>query len=232
MKALKISLITFGSLFVIVYLAFLLAIPAFVKLEDYNYELNNDKNPEQGLIIKFENVRVSTTWNLSAGVKVGQINAFYKSGEKFAQIDNIDTTISLPYLVFKKIKINKIAIDKIITRLSVEKDGHFTIENFIPSQDKNFQNTQTTMVLPYGLEFSENMPDKIKKKYSITFIDNITDKHYALKGSNFKVCDFILNEKIKFKAIGEMLLDKRKQISYDLDLTSLVMPDFTNVSQK
>ena len=40
MKALKISLITFGSLFVIVYLAFLLAIPAFVKLEDYNYELN------------------------------------------------------------------------------------------------------------------------------------------------------------------------------------------------
>ena len=56
MKALKISLITFGSLFVIVYLAFLLAIPAFVKLEDYNYEFNNDKNPEQGLIIKFENV--------------------------------------------------------------------------------------------------------------------------------------------------------------------------------
>lgn len=232
MKALKISLITFGSLFVIVYLAFLLAIPAFVKLEDYNYELNNDKNPEQGLIIKFENVRVATTWNLSAGVKVGQINAFYKSGEKFAQIDNIDTTISLPYLVFKKIKINKIAIDKIITRLGVEKDGHFTIEKFIPSQDKNFQNTQTTMVLPYGLEFSENMPDVVVKKYSITFIDNITDKHYALKGSNFKVCDFILNKKIKFKAIGEMLLDKRKQISYDLDLTSLVMPDFTNVSQK
>lgn len=231
MKALKISLITFSTLFVIAYLAFLFAVPAFVKLEDYNYELNNDKNPNQGLIIKFEKVKVSTTWNLSAGVKVGQINAFYKNGDKFAQVDNIDATVSLPYLALKKIKINKIAVDKIITRLGVEKDGHFTIEKFLPTSDNNFQNTQTAMVLPYGLEFSENMPDIVVKKYSITFIDNATNKHYSVKGNDLKVSDFILNKKIKFKAIGEMLLDKRKQITYDLDLTSLVMPDFTQVSQ-
>lgn len=230
MKAFKISLITFSSLFVIAYLAFLFAIPAFVKLEDYNYELNNDKNPNQGLIIKFEKVKVSTTWNLSAGVKVGQINAFYKNGNKFAQIDNIDATVSLPYLIFKKIKINKIAIDRIITRLGVENDGSFTIEKFIPSADKNSQNTQTAMVLPYGFEFSENMPDIIIKKYSITFIDAPTDKHYTVKGSDFKINDFILNKKIKFKAIGEILLEKRKQITYDLELTSLVMPDFTTLS--
>ena len=232
MKALKISLITFGSLFVIAYLAFLFAVPAFVKLEDYNYELNNDKNPNQGLIIKFENVKVSTTWNFSAGVKVGQINAFYKNGDKFAQIDNIDTTISLPYLVFKKIKINKIVVDKIITRLGVEKDGHFIIEKFLPTSETNTSNTQATMVLPYGLEFSENMPDIIIKKYSITFIDNISDKHYTIKGTEFKVSDFILNKKIKFKAIGEILLDKRKQITYDLDLTSHVMPDLTAFSKE
>lgn len=232
MKALKISLITFGSLFVIAYLAFLFAVPAFVKLEDYNYELNNDKNPNQGLIIKFENVKVSTTWNFSAGVKVGQINAFYKNGDKFAQIDNIDTTISLPYLVFKKIKINKIVVDKIITRLGVEKDGHFIIEKFLPTSETNTSNTQATMVLPYGLEFSENMPDIVIKKYSITFIDNISDKHYTIKGTDFKVSDFILNKKIKFKAIGEILLDKRKQITYDLDLTSHVMPDLTAFSKE
>ncbi len=232
MKALKISLITFGSLFVIAYLAFLFAIPAFVKLEDYNYELNNDKNPEQGLIIKFEKVKVSTTWNLSAGVKVGQINAFYKNGEKFAQVNNLDVTISLPYLALKKIKINKIAIDKIITRLGVEKDGHFTIEKFLPTSGNNSQNAQTTIVLPYGLVFSENMPDIVIKKYSITFIDNVSDKHYTVKGADFKISDFILDKKIKFKAIGEVLLDKRKQITYNLDLTSLVMPDFTQVSKE
>ena len=130
MKALKISLITFGSLFVIAYLAFLFAVPAFVKLEDYNYELNNDTNPNQGLIIKFENVKVSTTWNLSAGVKVGQINAFYKNGDKFAQIDNIDTTISLPYLVFKKIKINKLSY-KMLDYKILFKIINFLLLNYI-----------------------------------------------------------------------------------------------------
>ena len=65
MKALKITLITLCSIFAIIYLAFLFAIPAFVKLDDYTYELKSSSNTNQGLIIKAEKIRVSTTelWN-------------------------------------------------------------------------------------------------------------------------------------------------------------------------
>ncbi len=224
MKALKFISITVCVLLIILYLAFLFIVPAVVKFDDYTYELNDDDNAQQGLIIKAENISISTTWNLSAGAKIGKINGFYKSGKKFAQIDNLDVTVSIPYLFIKQIKIDKVSVEKIIARLGVEKDGAFTLEKYIP-QDKT--KAGQTAELPYGFKLSENMPNISAGKYSITIIDILTNKKYAIKGSDFTVTDFHLNKKIRLKATGEVLLQDRKQFDYDVDLTSHVMPDFT-----
>lgn len=226
MKALKIGIILLGSILAILYLVFLFIVPNFVKLDDYSYNLDDKTNKNHGLIINAENIKVSTSWNLSAGLKVGQINAFYKNGDKFAQVDNLDATISLPYLLIKKIKIDKISVNKIITRLGVESDGTFSIEKFLPTTES--QSTQATESLPYGFSFSENMPVISANKYSITFIDNSNNKHYSIKGNDFKISDFFLNKKIRVKAIGKIKLEDSEQFNYNLDLTSYVMPEMTS----
>ena len=229
MKALKIISITFCVLLIILYLAFLI-VPAFVKLDDYTYELNDDDNAQQGLIIKAENIKVSTSWNLSAGAKIGQINGFYKSGKKFVQVDNLDVTVSLPYLLIKKIKLDKISLDKIIAKLGVEQNGKFTIEKYIPNNE-NEVNSDNSENLPYGLKFSENMPDVTFNKYSITLIDNLTTKQYSIKGSDFKISDFYLNKKIHIKTLGEITLADHKQFEYDINFISHIMPDFMSQPQ-
>lgn len=230
MKAFKIGTIVVSSILAILYLAFLFVIPSFVKINDYTYELNDDNDKNQGLIIKAEDIRVLTTWNLSAGAKIGQINAFYKNGDKFAQIDNLNATISLPYLLIKNIKVDKLTTEKIITRLGVNSDGTFTLEKFIPKNDT--QNTQTKEGLPYGFKFSQNMPVISADKYSITFIDNSNNKHYSIKGKNFKIEDFYLNKKIGLKANGKVKLDEKEQFNYNIKVTSFVMPEFsTNTNE-
>ena len=225
MKALKIGMIILGSILAILYLVFLFIVPNFVKLDDYSYNLEDKTNKNHGLIINAENIKVSTSWNLSAGLKVGKINAFYKNGDKFAQVDNLDATVSLPYLLIKKIKIDKVSVNKIITRLGVDSDGTFSIEKFLPTNES--QSTQATESLPYGFSFSENMPVISANKYSITFIDNSNNKHYSIKGKDFKVSDFYLNKKIRVKAIGKINLEDSEQFNYNLDLTSYVMPEMT-----
>ena len=224
MKALKIGIIVLSSILTVLYLAFLFIVPNFVKFDDFTYELKDENNANQGLIINAEKIKISTCWNLSAGAKIGQINAFYKDGNKFAQLDNLDVTLSLPYLLIRKIKLDKISADKIITRLGVESDGTFTIEKFIP---KSKNNSSSNAPLPYGLELSENMPDIAVKKYSITFTENSTNKHYSVKGGNFKINDFYLNKKIRIKTLGKVTLENREQIKYNLDLTSFVMPEMS-----
>ena len=226
MKALKITFILLSSFLIVLYGAFLFAVPYFVKLNDYTYVLNDDDNEQQGLIIKAENIRVATSWNLSAGAKIGQLNGYYKSGKKFAQLDNLNITVSIPYLFIKQIKIDKISVDKIISRLGVNSDGIFTIEKYIPQYDN--ANNNNTAQLPYGLTFSENMPDISAEKYSISIKDLSTNKKYLIAGSDFKISDFNLTKKIRLRAVGDVTLDSRKQIDYNIDLTSDVMPNFTN----
>lgn len=229
MKALKIGIITLCSILATLYLIFLFAVPAFVKIDDYTYELKDNDNQNQGLIVKAEKIKILTSWNLAAGAKIGQINAFYKDGRKFAQIDDLNATISLPHLLIKQIKLDKISTEKLITRLGVESNGVFEIEKFIPKNES--QSTQTAE-LPFGLKISDNMPVISAKKYSITFIDNSNKKHYSIKGKDFKISDFNLKKKVSIKAVGKIKLDNQEQFNYDLDLTSHVMPEFTASSEQ
>ncbi len=228
MKAFKIISIIICAVLFIFYLAFLFVVPTFVKLDDYTYELNDDDNQQQGLIIKAEDIKVSTSWNLSAGAKIGQINGFYKSGKKFVQIDNLDITVSIPYLLIKQIKIDKVSTDKVIARLGMNSDGTFLLEKYLP---KNEQQSPESSELPFGLKLSENMPNIFANKYTLTLIDNTTEKKYSVKGSDFSVTDFYLNKKIRIKSLGEIILDGRKQFDYNIDATSHVMPDFSKSQQ-
>ncbi len=58
------------------------------------------------------------------------------------------------------------------------------------------------------------LPNISVKKYRISLLDG--QNSYTLKGDTFKIYDFVLNEKIKLKANGDLILNNRKQISYNI----------------
>ncbi|MBQ3311479.1 hypothetical protein IJG72_05310 [bacterium] len=230
MKFLKVLSISLFAILVSSYLIFLFILPNFVKLDNYQYELNDENNAQKGLIIKAENVKPLTKWNLSAGASIEQLNAYYKSGEKFAQLDNIKVSVSLPYLVLRQLKFDKISLDSIIAHLDVDKNGIFEIENYIPTTDNKNQNAE--FEIPYGIKFSENMPDININKYSLVLKNTSNNKKYSLKGSSFKISDFNLQKRIKIKTLGQIFFGENEQIKYDLTLHSLVIPQIINQEQE
>lgn len=221
MKAFKIIFIIFAVILSSFYLAFLFIIPNYVKIDKYNLNIGN-------IILKIEDISLKTDWNLSVGAKAAKLKLYYKNGEKFTQIDNIELRLSTIHLLAKKIKLNKIAIGDGIVRLGIENDGTFTIEKFLPKQEENSDIQQE---LPYGLQFSNSMPDIYVKKYSISFIDNSTQKFYTAKGNNLKISDFDITKKIKIQTIGSFQFDKKEQFKYDIALSS-ILPDFTSQKTK
>ncbi len=66
------------------------------------------------------------------------------------------------------------------------------------------------------------MPVISTKKYRISLQNKGND--YTLKGSDLKISNFILGKKIKLKTKGEVILNKRKQISYNIAVFSEVFP--------
>lgn len=219
MKILKIILLSFLSIFVAVYLTFLFILPYAIDLNKYAPQITEEIKKNTGFQVDIKGLKVKTAWNLSAGAEIKKTDLKYPTGEKFAQINDLEVKLSLLPLFVGKIRVDSVDLEKIIMNLKVEKDGKFLVEKYLP---KTSAASAPQGQIPF--EFSPSMPDIKADKYKITFIDAKTSKHYSIKGEDFKVSDFVLDKKIKVAAKGQAILDGRKQISYDLSLSSKLFP--------
>lgn len=232
-KFLKILSFTFIFIVLALYSAFLFVVPNFVDINKYEPQIRKAVQDNTGFLINTEDIKLSTGWNLSAGLKTGRIDFLYPNNEKFFQANNFEIKLSLIPLLMKNIIIDSISADNLILKMKVEKDGTFYIEKFLPKTDNNkSENTEISTDLPFGLKISDIMPIICAKKYSISLIDSQTNKTYTISGHDFKVSDFVLNDKIRIQTNGQISLEKEKQITYDINLLSKVMPKFENNNQQ
>lgn len=214
MRSCKIVGLIILSIFIIAYLGFLFVLPNFIDLNQYSDRISNLIEKNSDLQVNLENLKIKTSWNLSAGAIAEKIDLSYKEGEKFAQINNFEVKISLLTLLRKRIRISDIKADKFLINLDTNEKGDFLL--------KSYFNKNTSKELPLGLKFSNRMPSIFIKKYRFSILNKEND--YSFKGDNLSISDFRLNRKIKLKTKGELVLNKHKQIVYDVSIISKLFP--------
>lgn len=232
MKVLKIVFISIISILFLGYLAFLFVLPNTINLDKYSTQITQAIEDATGFKVEARGLKAKTSWNLSGGALISRADFKYPTGEKFAQINNLEVKLSLLPLLFGKVSLDTIDTDIIILNLDVEKGGNFLIEKYI-TENKENPHKKLPKNHFLNLKLSSKMPDIKAKKYKITFVDMPSQKNYAIKGVNLKISDFktsdsFMGEKIKLKTSGDLILNKRKQISYNVAVNSKVLPDFSS----
>lgn len=200
MKAFKVIFISVLTLAIAAYLGFLFVLPYCIDLNKYSPQITKIIQDNSDIQVELSGLKVKTGWDFSAGAFVDKTDLKYKNGEKFAQINDLEVDLSLLSLLFDNIKIDRIKADKILANLEVEK-----IQDFAKMKNKNS-----------NFHFSSDMPKISIKKYRISLLDK--RKNYTLKGQNLKISDFVLNKQIKIKTDGNVILNNRGQISYNLSI--------------
>ena len=230
MKALRILLLTVLSVFVTAYLAFLFVLPYSVDLNQYNPQIAKEIEKVTGFQVDISGLKVKTAWNLSGGALIDKTDLKYpktlSSGEKFAQINCLEVKLSLIPFLMGQIKVDSVYADKFILNLDVQKTktgDKFLLEKVLQKSSLPIAGNSSR-----APKISDSMPNIFVKKYKINFIDIATGKDYAIKGADFRVSDFVLGKKIKVKTIGDLILNKRKQVSYNVAVFSKVMPVMTS----
>src|SRR5574344_1268186 len=224
MKAFKYILATIASIFLIAYLSFLFVLPNLIDMDKYSPQVTKFIEETTGFQVKVRNLKVRTSWNLSAGVLIGKADFKYPTGEKFAQINDLDIRFSLWSFFFKKVRFDSVSADKALMNIKVKSDGTFLMSEFV---GKNAPKTVSLKNVKIPLTFSSHMPKISIKKYRFSFIDTYGTNNNTLKGTNLKINNFVLREKIKVTAKGIVIINGRKQITYDLNVYSEYFPKFT-----
>lgn len=218
MKTLRIIVLSILSIFIAAYLAFLFVLPYAIDLNKYSPQITKAIQDNTGLEVTIKGLKVRTAWNLSAGALIDKTDLKYPQGEKFAQINNMDIKLSLIPLFWGQIQLDKISADKILANLDINDKGEFFLQNYL---SKN----PTSKKCP-AISFSKNLPDISAKKYRFSLLQGGKNggKDYTIKGEDLKISDFVLNKKIKIKAKGNLILNKRKQVYYDIFVFSKTLP--------
>lgn len=212
MKAFKILAASIISIFISLYLVFLFVLPHYINLNKYAPKITKELQNSTGIKVSICDLKLKTTWKLSAGATIAKTDLNYPNDIKFAQINNLQIRLSLIPLLFKQIHLENISADKLMINVDLDKNDKPILEDIL-KQQKNIS-------LKNGFKYSNKMPDIHIKKYRISFIDANKINNYTIKGSNFNINDYILNKKIKLGANGELILNNRKQVTYKVKFAS------------
>lgn len=225
---LKKSGIIAGIVLISVYVSFLI-VPFFLNgiAKSCGNYITTVVKDTTGFVLKFKNLRFVTTPKLTAGVSVDSLNAALPTGETFFTLDNASGKISLLPLLIKRIEVDSVSAGKISLNLNVKKDGKFLLEDYIPEQQSEPQDSSDAPMteLPFGFRLSNHLPDICIKNYQFAFTDMVSNKSYSVQGEKFKISDFILDKKIKLSTNGKVILEDRTPFNYNIKVYNKIMPD-------
>lgn len=198
MRKFKLFAITIFTLLITAYLAFLFVLPNYFDMNKISPIIEKSIKNNQPIDVTLSGIKVKTSWDLSIVANVKRTNLFHKDGVKFAQINDINFKFYILPLMFKHFEPSKIEIDKFLINVDFK--------------EKLFSQTQQ------NLKNNINIPDIEIHKYRISFLDR--NKIYSLKGCNLKLSDLIFGDNIKLQTTGNLIIGKKKQINYDVKISS------------
>ena len=237
-KFFKIVGITFASILILVYAAFLFVIPNVIKLEKFKPDLQKIVKEQTNLDFDFNKAKISVTPLLSAGLKADNISIKLPDESNFVDADNLTFRISLPHLLFKTIKVTKAELINPVINVDIADNKEYKIVTVIEKALKNQENKeqeQTTQGEQQSFDFSSikiNIPQIKINNYSVLVNDLLTQDFLKLRGDELILA--YNGKNASLKTIAELYVNNQKNINANIDIDS-VIPEFiqeTNDNQK
>ncbi len=216
--------IIIGYVIGVLYLLFLIS-PLIVSpiINSYSQNFKDSIKTASGFDVVLDDISFVTSWNLSAGVKVKKLSLTLPGGKSpFMNAENAGLKIALLPFLIKKIQLDSIFANNINGEFALKQDGAFLALDYLPKSEIS---ASESFEMPFGLRFSNHLPDVNIRNYKFSLKDLKFDKYYYIEGEDFKVTDFILNKKVKFKSKGKIVFDEDIISNYDLKIFNKIMPD-------
>ncbi len=192
----------------------------------YKGDIEKIVKESTGFEAKVDKISVVTSWNLTAGAKVGEVSlSLPNSKTPFFAAKNVGGKLALLPVLARKIRIDSVFADDITADIAIKKDGNLLLLDYLPKSDGKKEVSTEPMALPLGIKLSNHLPNVSVKSYKFGVSDVVTNKTYFVDGSNFKVSDFILDKKVKFSTNGSIVFDETVISNYDVKVNNNIMPN-------
>lgn len=231
-KMLKIIGIITALIIAVFYILFLLVLPNVVNLNNYKKDIQKIVTDNCKLNIDFENAKIVTSPLLSAGVKLTGLKISYPDKTVLLNTNMAEVKVAVLPLITKNINVSSVKIETPQISLDILSDDRFKIEKFLTENMKQqVQKEQTNEVAPLSLlDFTIKFPSVKVSDYNLILRDLKTSDTIAIAGKKLLLADVELNKRARVVSQGQVLLNNKENISYDINIDTF-LPDLTKMPE-
>ena len=214
-----------------VYLIFLFVIPNVINLNNYKKDIQKIVYDTAKLNIDFDGIKLVTTYDLKAGVKIYDLKLDYPDHRNIASVNTVEAKISVLPLIFKTVRISDIKAYSPELSLVYTKDGSFDIVDYVLKNMTEQQTAPDTAAQELPVKISDRLPVVNIFSYKLKLTDELTKNTVALYGENFTLDKAVINKHFKAASKGQIFVNENANINYDIALSSF-WPAVENSSQQ
>ena len=172
------------------YLSFIFILPNVVCLDKYKADVQSIVKEQTNLNLDFDNIKLSTTPLLSAGVIIDNISIKLPDNTVLFSADNIKTRISLPSLTLLTVKLSCLEINKPTINLEIAQDGtEYKIVKLVEDilNEQKSKNFGVKKEVKQGFQFNPEwirikVPNAKLNEYKVLITDLKTNHHLDIHG--------------------------------------------------
>lgn len=220
MKALKISLISIISIFVLIYAAFLFILPNAVNLNNYKSDIYKLVKDSSGLDLNVKDLKLLSTPSVKIKLVAKDVSLKYPDGKDFLHLADASVEIPLYPLLYKTLRFDKISITSPAVSLEILNDGRFDIEKFLAQNLAKQDENAAQQELP--IRISEKLPDIYVKHYLVKIQDPHVSAPILINGEKFNLTDIVLNKSLKLYTSGSLSNNDKDLINYDVKISTFL----------
>ncbi len=211
----KKVMFAFLIVLLMVYTAFLFVLPNVINLNNYKEDIKKIVTDTCKLNIDADDIRIVTSWDLKAGIKIQDFSLSYPDKKKIVSAKDAQIRISVLPLVFKTLRISDVSVTSPDLNLVYTVDKNLDIVKYFENNMKDSE-TSSDSAIAFPLNISDKLPDVSLKNYNVKLQDESTKNSINIKGENFTFDKAVINKHFRVLANGAFLINEKENIKYNI----------------
>lgn len=206
--ALWISAILF-----IAYLSVLLLFPKYVNIKGFKDNFEQQFFEQTGLYLNVERLVVEPAIRTSLNLDAHHAIVLYPDKKELFKAKDLTIKIRVLPIIFKKVEVEKIIINRPILSMSIDKEGHSSLDKFL--------NLKYSPEANGGFVVSENLPKILLNRYKVKIFDKMYSEPFIIEGEKLRISKTLSNGN-KIETQGALSQANKKYIDFSTTIESLL----------
>lgn len=206
--ALWISAILF-----IAYLSVLLLFPKYVNIKGFKDNFEQQFFEQTGLYLNVERLVVEPAIRTSLNLDAHHAIVLYPDKKELFKAKDLTIKIRVLPIIFKKVEVEKIIINRPILSMSIDKEGHSSLDKFL--------NLKYSPKANGGFVVSENLPEILLNRYKVKIFDKMYSEPFIIEGEKLRISKTLSNGN-KIETQGVLSQANKKYIDFSTTIESLL----------